>query len=426
MKRSRLVLGSALSIGLAGCPDTNVLDDAGPVGTDTGVDSTDAWVVPTDASEDAFSAPVDVGVDALARDDAGPVPVPGDVDLLFVVDNSGSMAEEQANLIAELPRLVRVLATGDVNGDGAADFMPPESLHVGFVSTDMGAGPSRGVPTCAAGLGDDGILRSRSRVTTAPCMATYPSGVFEFARTDDASAFAATLGCVADLGTGGCGFEQQLEAGLKAVTPSAARPWTAPGYEPPRFSDGSGVTDVLPGHGESANAGFLRPDSLFGVVFVTDEEDCSVIDYGLFETGNPRYMSVPLNLRCNTFGDPAMGVVHPVQRYIDGFLGLRRAPANLVFSAIVGIPPETEAAAAAGDFATVLSNPNMIPRPNAMGTNLEPSCSSANGVAYPPIRLVQVAAGLRFEGANVTVSSICTSSFASAIDGIVARLAERS
>jgi hypothetical protein len=150
-----------------------------------------------------------------------------------------------------------------------------------------------------------------------------------------------------------------------------------------------------------------------------------VIDYGLFETGNPRYMSVPLNLRCNTFGDPAMGVVHPVQRYIDGFLGLRRAPANLVFSAIVGIPPETEAAAAAGDFATVLSNPNMIPRPNAMGTNLEPSCSSANGVAYPPIRLVQVAAGLRFEGANVTVSSICTSSFASAIDGIVARLAER-
>jgi hypothetical protein len=140
------------------------------------------------------------------------------------------MAEEQANLIAELPRLVRVLATGDVNGDGAADFMPPESLHVGFVSTDMGAGPSRGVPTCAAGLGDDGILRSRSRVTTAPCMATYPSGVFEFARTDDASAFAATLGCVADLGTGGCGFEQQLEAGLKAVTPIAPgrRPATSP------------------------------------------------------------------------------------------------------------------------------------------------------------------------------------------------------
>jgi hypothetical protein len=424
MKRAGLLLTSTLALGIAGCPDTNVIDDAGP--------APDTAVSALDANEDAFgpaidAAPEDTPVtDAFTLGDAGPVPVPRDVDLLFVVDNSGSMAEEQANLILELPRLVQVLATGDLDGDGAEDFTPPESLHVGFVSSDMGGGPTLSVPTCAAGLGDDGILRARSRVTTAPCMATYPSGAFEFARTDDPSAFAATLGCVANLGTGGCGFEQQLEAGLKAVTPSAARAWTAPGYEPPRFADGVGTLEALPGHAEGANAGFLRPDSLFGVVFVTDEEDCSVIDYGLFETGNPRYSSVPLNLRCHVFGDPAMGIVHPTQRYVDGLLGLRRAPANLVFSAIVGIPPETEAAAAAGDFATVLSNPDMIPRPNVMGTNLEPSCSTTNGVAYPPIRFVQVAAGLQAAGANVTVSSICTTSFASAIDGLVTRLAGRS
>src|SRR5690242_14520574 len=47
------------------------------------------------------------------------------VDLLFVIDNSGSMAEEQVKLSAQLPRLVQVLTTGDFDGmpnpDGQLD-----------------------------------------------------------------------------------------------------------------------------------------------------------------------------------------------------------------------------------------------------------------------------------------------------------------
>ncbi len=160
-------------------------------------------------------------------------------------------------------------------------------------------------------------------------------------------------------------------------------------------------------------------------MLVTDEEDCSVRDYGLFVNGDPRFMGVPLNLRCNTFGDPAMNIIHPVQRYVDGFLGLRRDPNLLIFSGIIGIPPETEPAPGASpDFATILANPNMIPRPNAMGTNLEPSCSTVNGVAYPPIRIVQTAAGLSAAGAAVSLSSICSNDFGPAIDGIIAKIAD--
>ncbi|MBX7191482.1 MAG: hypothetical protein K1X94_05470 [Sandaracinaceae bacterium] len=423
MRHSRPAILLALGLGSAGCPDTNVIDDASSTDLPDAAPSADTTIALEDTSlpRDARTEPDG----ARPLDDAGPLLVPTTVDLLFLVDDSSSMAEEQANLIAELPRLIRVLASGDRDGDGTRDFTPPTSLHVGFVTSDMGAGPFGGVPTCRAGLGDDGILRAESRLTTAPCSAVYPSGVFSFAPdTDDAAAFASTLGCVASVGTGGCGFEQQLEASLKAVTPTSAAAWTAAGYVPPRFVSVEGVPDEIAGQGDAANAGFLRPDSILAISFLTDEEDCSVRDYGLFVTGDPRFMSIPLNLRCNTFGDPAMGYVHAVDRYVSGFLGLRRNPADLVFSAVVGIPPETEADAAAGDFAAILSHPNMLPRVNAMGTNLEPSCVSSNGVAYPPIRFVQVAAGLHEAGAHVSLSSICAGSYQPAIDGIVTRLLE--
>ena len=348
------------------------------------------------------------------------------VDLLFMIDNSNSMAEEQANLILELPRLVNVLASGDRDADGMRDFNPVKSLHVGVITSDMGAGPNTGVPTCARGLGDDGILRSRSRLTTAPCMATYPSAVFEFDRErgDNPNDFAATVGCVANIGTGGCGFEQQLEASLKALTPVSASAWTRPGYTPPRFVSADGIPDSTAGQADGPNMGFLRPNSALAVVLVTDEEDCSVRDYGLFVSGDPRFMSVPLNLRCNTFGDPAMGLIHPIDRYVNGFLGLRSDPGLLIFSGIVGIPPETEPLAQAGNYSGILMNANMIPRPNAMGTNLEPSCSTMNGVAYPPIRIVQTAAGLAASGAAVSLSSICSPSFQPAIDAIIAKIAD--
>ena len=45
-----------------------------------------------------------------------------EVDLIFLVDNSGSMADEQVALQRELPRLVSALVSGDQDGDGVEDF----------------------------------------------------------------------------------------------------------------------------------------------------------------------------------------------------------------------------------------------------------------------------------------------------------------
>lgn len=378
---------------MLGCPTTNTLTD------DTGVRGTDAFAASDTARPDAAVPEPDASIDPCAA---------ADIDLLFMIDNSGSMREEQANLVMELPRVIDVLASGDLDRDGDQDFTPARSLHVGFVTTDMGSGNQLGVRTCTQGLGDDGILRSRSSVGSAPCMATYPSGTFEFLSGENTDTFAAQLGCVASVGTGGCGFEQQLEAPLKALTPANPEAWTRAGYTPPRFYDAtSGLPGRLVGHGSGANAGFLRPDSTLAVVLLTDEEDCSVADYSIFGP-DPRFSSVPSNVRCNTFGgDPS--IVYPTSRYVDGFIGLRRRPSQLVFSVIAGIPPAAEAAADAGDFAEVLAHPDMFPTLDETGTNLRPSCSSPLGVAFPPVRMVEVAAGLAAQGASVSVNSICSS-----------------
>ncbi len=360
--------------------------------------------------------------DAPRQDACTPVRITEDgVDVLFVVDNSGSMREEQATLIREIPRLVRTLSTGDRNGDGVQEFEPVTSLHVGVVTTDMGSGNQSGVRTCNIGLGDDGILQRRVREPSGDCMPSYPSGTFEFLRGEDTESFSTAIGCVVNLGTEGCGFEQPLEAPLKALTPASAQIWTAEGYAPPRFYDAeTGLPNRRAGHGMDANAGFLRPNSVLTVVLVTDEEDCSVMNYEIF-SGAGRFMSIPPNIRCNEFADEA-DIVYPVSRYVNGFAGLRRSPELLVFSAIVGIPPATEAAADANDFAAVLAHPDMQPRADSSGTMLSPSCMTASGTAYPPIRIVQTASALDAMGANVSLTSICTNSFAGAFDSLINRV----
>src|SRR5688572_12161461 len=60
------------------------------------------------------------------------------LDLLFVIDNSQSMREEQEKLKVQLPRLVKILTTGDLDQDGDAEFQPVRSLHLGVISSNMG------------------------------------------------------------------------------------------------------------------------------------------------------------------------------------------------------------------------------------------------------------------------------------------------
>jgi hypothetical protein len=331
------------------------------------------------------------------------VPRTDPVDLLFMVDNSNSMAEEQASLAASFPRMLDVLTAGDLDGDGAADFPAVTDMHVGVVTSDMGTGGAR-VPTCnEPSYGDDGILR-RTPGSLSGCDPTYPA-FLTYTAPGSTATLAADFGCVATTGTGGCGFEQQLDAALKALTPAAS---------PLRFQLGS------PGNGDGPNAGFLRAGSVLAVVLVTDEEDCSASDPELFDPGSSTYGG-DLNLRC--FNHPS--AVHPVSRYVDGFLALRSDPADLIFTLVGGVPPDLVVDPARPDYLGILADERMVEMIDPiMPTRLRPSCDvPGRGQALPPRRMVETARQLDEAGAGAVVQSICQADLTAAMRAIANRIA---
>ena len=341
------------------------------------------------------------------------------VDLLFMIDNSGSMSQEQASLASEIPNLVTVLASG-VSGDRT--FPPVNDLRVGVVSSDMGTGGFT-IPTCnEPNFGDDGILNRA--VMGAGCTAigggAPPFLGFQPAMGGNATDFGNQVACIANLGTQGCGFEQQLDAVLKALTPQAG---TIPSTGMPvAFVNGSR------GHGDGANEGFLRDDSLLAIIMLTDEDDCSASNPDLFNRDSATFTDPDLNLRCSRYADQA---VHPVSRYVDGLLALR-TPDLLVFGAITGIPVNLAPAAGeptnwealVGDEA--VRDPRMVERPDPMmPSQLTPACAVAGrGEAYPALRIGRVARSLEEAEAGVVIQSICQDDYGPALELIINKIAD--
>jgi len=393
------------------------------------------------------------------------------VDLLFVVDNSGSMREEQEALRVQFPRLISTLTRG-VRADGTS-FPAVRDLHLGVVSTDMGLPnvPDRAALGCgdeSRPLGDDGILQNRPNPGGAPGVACQPGYQFPFlsfrlsqnqAENDaNATQIANDFSCIASLGTAGCGFEMQLEAGLRALWPSNnvltnGMPGSfAPDNRP--FLDGTPFGKEGPA---GPNTGFLRNNvaeglSLVAVVYVSDEEDCSshtmnhFVPERFLPEGDPLKL-VGLNLRCFNEGvrtggeanrDNGAANLYAVSRYAQGLKALRPGNDNLViFAAIVGIPTTLADRQANVDFTDPVQrnayydsllqdqalvevvDPNSVA---AMNPNLTPSClrnipgSDVPQRAFPPRRFIKVAKEF---GENATIQSICSDDFTPAVNQII-------
>jgi hypothetical protein len=408
---------------------------------------TSAWAMGC-ANEHAATCPVAATPKALT---SGPVDF---VDVLFVVDNSGSMRQEQSALRAQFPRLVDTLTTGRTSA--GATFKPVRNLHLGVVSTDMGlAGIPNNFPSCNTQRhvngGDDGQLQHTGGADVG-CNSEYPPFLsFELGQTDPV-VLARDFGCIANLGTTGCGFEQQLEAGLKALWPKvyvdAEGRAHSPEDNPIQFLSASESGRYGRGDQpleEGGNLGFLRNDpaqglSLVAIIVVSDEEDCSSSDTSHFvSTNNPDnpLSRQGINLRCHYNKQN----LFDIERYVLGYKGLRPGNEQLVvFGAIAGVPPDLvdEQARAEVDFESdespsreayyerLLTDPRMQEVPVNQDVpslaNVTPSCTreDASGEpanAYPPRRMVEVA---RAFGPNGIVQSICQDDFGPAIDAILA------
>ena len=243
-------------------------------------------------------------------------------------------------------------------------------------------------------FGDDGLLRTQGNTSISDCMATYPSFLaYEAGTTPSAETFAADFGCVTAAGTGGCGFEQQLEASLKALTPSTSTTL---------FIDGT------PGHGDGMNAGFMRANAALAVLVITDEDDCSIAagSEDIFNQLSTVYTG-DLNLRCFLYKEAQ----YAIGRYVDGLLALKSDPNLLVFAPIVGVPIDL----AGANYDAILADPRMIQAVDTtvgVGTRLVPSCNEPGpGIAFPPRRIVETAGSLAARGARAPVQSVCQASF---------------
>jgi hypothetical protein len=194
------------------------------------------------------------------------------LDLLLVVDDSPGMFESQLNLQAGLPGFFERLAR-------APGGLP--DLHIGVVSTDMGTKASgSGMPAPSIGqIGNGGCGGFGKGGALQLGMAQQVSDrfVIDFALTGGGRIrnYGGTLpevvGQMIALGAGGCGFEQPLAAMRAALD------------------------------GQAANAGFLRPDALLGVIFLADEDDCSAQSATLFSPASPALGSIT-SFRCTRFG----------------------------------------------------------------------------------------------------------------------------
>lgn len=305
------------------------------------------------------------------------------VDILFVVDSSPSMGDQQAALAASFPQMMDALSTLDGG-------LP--NVHIGVITTDMGVqtssgtlGPSIGTgPGACTGIGDDGVLRSN-----APELAGAMF-ISDIADTDGTRIRNYTgelrdvFAQLATVGANGCGFEQPLAAVRRAIE-------------------------------NPANAGFIRPEANLAIVILSDEDDCSVLDPQLWGS-NTTSLGVLGSFRCTRFGvtcdgggatpddmntpgaktdchsNPSSAYVDDVATFTSYLTAVKQDPYAVMIGAIVGDPT------------SVTVELGVPPGGGTMVPMLGDVCALPGQWADPAVRIAQAADAFP---ARSAVASIC-------------------
>lgn len=193
-----------------------------------------------------------VPADAVQRCDAAVVlPAAVATDVLFVIDDSGSMSEEQANLAQNLGAFIDTLAASAVQNDFRIG-VTTTSLQSFAGATAYASGPAAGVP--------------------------FPAGALVAIQTDaagDPIPGALVYDAAAHAATGGFGGHRILDRG----SPTLVEDFKAnvrvglngANKEQPFRVARLALSDRL----ADANQSFLRPGARLAVIFVSDEDDCS-------------------------------------------------------------------------------------------------------------------------------------------------------
>jgi len=391
------------------------------------------------------------------------------IDLLFVIDNSGTMGEEQVNLSANFPLLIQKLQ--ELENEDGMPLNPNVNLMV--TTTDLGHPqctpfqpegyePKQGAPQNVAcinriddfeGLG--GGAPSFPEACTNGCpVPVAPIDPFIHFEGQNASQtnvpgnnISGALSCIGPQGINGCGYEAPLEAMLQALNPGST--WN------------------------SSNTPFLRNGAILAVALITDEADCSVRSpdgYAFFtdqmqntyweinpDTGTKTQATSAVcwnaGVDCgapNGMGEYAdcnaidTGVLHPLNRYVSYLKSelLENQNKEVVMLGILGVPEVTEhdmqgkptaggvdelvyrqwkaGAYPAGD---ILPGDDGTAATKEFEFGIGPGCTGEDGAggftgqAIPPVRVKEVCQALDdAERTRCCIESICDTDFSDAIN----------
>ena len=381
-----------------------------------------------------------------------------DVDILFVIDNSGSMGEEQANLGANFGSFISVLEAEDVEAN----------YRIGVTTTDNGN------PWCTGTSPEGGALRLSS------CRSRQAEFVFEGAMTIDRTMEACldicphdniaitptstssdptesprpwlqniegatniptdistteAFQCFGPQGINGCGFESHLESMYKALVRAQ--------------QDGE------------ESFGFLRPQAILSIIFVTDEVDCSYnTDQQIIflPEGNRMFWSLPdegsptsavcwnAGVRCSgaspTYDDCASINFDPDGNELSG----ANAESNSVLrplSRYVGLVEELEIAKQlinpsqeilVAAIAGVNSDGTVSYQDSLAGTmndpdfqdnfGIGPGCTSTVAEAVPPVRIREFAEAFSVAGRQ-NLFSVCDTDYSPALEAIAEQIRDQ-
>jgi hypothetical protein len=356
-----------------------------------------------------------------------PAASPGDLDVLFMIDDSSGMTSMQTKLAVQIPSFVDALAS-------LPNGLP--NIHIAVVSSDLGAPGDSTSVTCTTS-GDQGLFRLSPSCTSSTLAAgdTYVSSVGGVANYT--GSLADVLACITPLGDTGCGFGHQLG--------SIARALGADGAPAP-----------------ARNAGFLRPEADLAIILLSNADDCSAppstVLYSL--NGGPNNIKNGLgpkaHYRCNEFGhlcvdpsgDPQRliqppetaptdaqgtptaptltlsdcesldydGLLTPVSTLVSGIKALKPDLSHQIFVGAIVAP----AAPYTVDWVPAVGGQNLSP--GELWPQIEQSCGSGDGsFGEPAVRITDLVKGFGDHGVS---TSICSPSYGSVLAVLAAKIGE--
>jgi hypothetical protein len=391
------------------------------------------------------------------------VAVNKDVDILFVIDNSGSMAEEQALLSANFKSFIDVLERPDVKAN----------YRIGITTTDSGnprcpnstpEGGRIGLSSCVDRAANqefsyldkdfsyacsDYCTKDDSQITIKPTLvgddptpAVRPwlesnEGVTNVEGVDS---MVEAFQCFGPQGVSGCGFESHLESMYKALAASS---------DP-----------------KSSNYGFLRDNAILSVVVISDETDCSFNpDTKEIFTSNKVFWDDPVNdvaptsamcwnagVMCtgdgatysechaenyDIAGKPgaadADAVLQPISKYINFLQGIEDAKrdavgddAEVLVSLIAGVPRGYETEGGPGLVYQNADDPEF-----QSNFGIGPGCVLPSGdpdvpdqTAITPVREREFAEAFEV-GDSRNLYSICQTDYTGALKSIADKLVQQ-